>query len=32
MIPLSSEKYDFRFLDNKNPDIVKQIADIIIEE
>jgi len=32
MIPLTSQKYDFRFLDTKNADIVKEIADISIEE
>ena len=32
MIPLSSQKYDFRFLDTNNSDIAKEIADITIEE
>lgn len=32
MIPLSSQKYDFRFLDTNNSDIAKEITDITIEE
>ncbi len=32
MIPLTSQKYDFRFLDKNDQDIVKEIADITIDE
>jgi len=32
MIPLTSQKYDFRFLDKNNAEIIKKIADITIEE